>query len=336
MNAGEINIKVTASMEDFNRTMSAVKSTADTAGDIAGKGFSNGFKSQLSQVTDNFQSQMLSQVRKAFGAGAFINGLSTAIESAAQGANIATVFADSIKSLPFIGTLASSIETAISYATGAAQAEAELKASEERAARIERQLEEATAKRAAADDRIAARQAALAEVQLRRDIQGSLDASDKRAAADKEAQLEQMELQRRTTEAMRQAQYSFEWESIQALYLEEQKRIEENRVRKYRDIEASEKKIADDVAKRAKDEADKLAEKKRNDAEKLQKDLAEQESRLMQDRMAAQTAGIGSAQTALGSFKFDAYPASQKKSNDERIVKSLESIRDQQKTAGFI
>lgn len=336
MNAGEINIAVTASMTDFNRTMSAVKSSADAAGGAAGKGFAGAFKSQIDDISTNFSNQMMSNVRKAFGAGAFVNALSTSLQSAAQGADIGTIFTDSVKALPFIGGLASAIEQAMASAMGTIDAESALAEAKKKEADSERKLAETEKKAEVSNQRIADRAFAIKESQMRREIQMSLEAGDKRAAADKEAQLEQMRLQERINGMMRDENFKWERQSIQDLYLEEQKNIKDNLEKKYRDISAAEKKVQDEAAKKAEDDAKKLAEQKRKEAEQLQKDLSDQEKSLWDWRIAAQTAGLGSAATALGTFKFDAYPASQKKENDQRIVRSLEAIRDQQKTAGFI
>lgn len=335
MNAGEINIKVTASMDEFNRTMASVKSSADGAGEIAGKGFSNQFKSQIADISDNFSNQMLGNIRKAFGAGAFINGLSAALQSAAAGADIASVFTDSVKALPFIGGLASAIEQAMASAMGTLEAEEELASAIRKEAESARRLEEAERKAAISNQRIADRAFAVKESQMRREIQMSLEAGDKRAAADKEAQLEQMRLQERINQMMRDENYFWERESIHKLYLEEQKTIKDNLDRKYREIAAAEKKAQDDAAKLESDRATKLAEQKRKEAEALARDLADQEAALLDERMAAQASGLGTASTALGSFRFDAYPATQKKENDLRIVRALETIRDKQQAIGF-
>jgi hypothetical protein len=336
MNAGEINIAVTATMTDFNRTMGAVKASAMSSGDAAGKGFASGFKSQIADISTNFSNQMMGNVRKAFGAGAFVSGLSTALQSAAKGADIGTVFTDSVKALPFIGGLASAIEAAMASAIGTLDAEAGLEEARRKEADSERKLAEAERKADVSNQRIADRKRAIEESQARRGIQMALDAGDQRAAAEAEAMLEQMKLQERVNGMMRDENYKWERQSIYDLFVEENKNIKETLERKYKDIAEKEKKVADDAAKKASEDAKKLAEQKRREAEELQKDLADKEASLLSERIAAQQAGLGSASTALGSFKFDAYPSIEKRKNDDRIVGTLEAIRDQQRTAGFI
>jgi hypothetical protein len=109
-------------------------------------------------------------------------------------------------------------------------------------------------------------------------------------------------------------------------------------------------KLADDNARQAREQADAKEKriKRENEAsqqaaEKLRmQELKDNEERikqiadLEQERVSSQQAGIGSAQTALGSFKFDAYPAADKRKNDERLVGLMTNIRDQQRSAGFI
>jgi len=336
MNAGEINIAVTATMTDFNRTMGAVKASAMSSGDAAGKGFANGFKSQIADISTNFSNQMMGNVRKAFGAAAFVNGLSTALQSAAKGADIGTVFTDSVKALPFIGGLASAIEAAMSSAIGTLDAEEDLAETNRKVAKREQQAAESLRKVEISDQRVADRKRAIQESQARRDIQVALDAGDLRAAAEAEATLEKMKLQERVNGMMREENYKWERQSIYDLFVEENKNIKETLERKYKDIAEREKKVAEDAAKKASEDAKKLAEQKRHEAEQLQKELADKEASLLSERIAAQQAGLGSASTALGSFKFDAYPSIEKRKNDDRIVGTLEAIRDQQKTAGFI
>jgi len=69
--------------------------------------------------------------------------------------------------------------------------------------------------------------------------------------------------------------------------------------------------------------------------EQIRVEIEERQRAFEEERRSAQSAGIGSAATALGSFSFDAYPAADKKRNDERMVKALESIKSQAASGGF-
>ncbi len=131
---------------------------------------------------------------------------------------------------------------------------------------------------------------------------------------------------------------------------EEQKRqIQEVfRLRRRLNMEEGEQRI-NEIAKRRREEEQDAIEaaardqeieqdrlrKEAEDRERMLEDLKRKEIELEEERLAAQTAGVTEGATALGTFRFDAYPATQKRQNDERIVKALEDIRSQQRqTAG--
>ena len=132
--------------------------------------------------------------------------------------------------------------------------------------------------------------------------------------------------------------------------LERQARIEldliSERLQKQRSAEqeAADKKAADaEQASReeqerigaeqlkAYEEWKKLEEKKA----KFEEDKAKEMADVEQQRVEAQTAGIGSQQTALGSFRFDAYPAADKRRNDEQMVRLLGEIADRRFEGAF-
>lgn len=100
---------------------------------------------------------------------------------------------------------------------------------------------------------------------------------------------------------------------------------------------ADDKRRDDEDKARQKAIAEANAEQDRiNKVFKFEEDKRKQLADLEDERMASQAAGIGSVQTALGSFKFDAYPAAEKKKNDEKMVLLMTAIRDQQMEGGFI
>lgn len=99
---------------------------------------------------------------------------------------------------------------------------------------------------------------------------------------------------------------------------------------------ADEMKAAEEIAKAEADAAKKSASERekvekeaiqaaeKRDAERL-KNL-EEAARIEEERIASQGAGVTGFQTALGTFKFDAYPDSEKKRNDDRMVRALETL----------
>ena len=107
-----------------------------------------------------------------------------------------------------------------------------------------------------------------------------------------------------------------------------------------------EKRAADAIAK-AEADASKAAQREQEKADQeaaraLEKANADQErrfaeaTRLEEERISSQAAGIQGANTALGNFRFDAYPDSDKKRNDERMVKALEQLATSGSGGGFV
>ena len=82
------------------------------------------------------------------------------------------------------------------------------------------------------------------------------------------------------------------------------------------------KKLADEKAKQEQEIADKLAEEAIKRVEELRDKQAEIESQ----RVDALTAGVTSANTALGTFTFDAYSDADKKRNDQDSLRQLREI----------
>ena len=95
------------------------------------------------------------------------------------------------------------------------------------------------------------------------------------------------------------------------------------------DAAEKERKEAEALAKekkKAEDDAAKAAEKAAEDRKKALEDAYNEATRLEEERVTSQAAGIQGVGTALGTFKFDSYPDSDKKRNDERMVRALESL----------
>lgn len=203
-------------------------------------------------------------------------------------------------------------------------------------ARLERQLAIETA-RAAGDEREVAfleAEGRVAELTRQRDIElGKTESEEEKRLIsenfDRQVELEQMaidlkyaELDRRDAEAIAKREDA-----------------ERKAAERVAELEARE---AEKLMEEERKAAEKLAEQEKRDAEKLAREMekADEERIKMigdmeEERLAAQTAGVTDGATALGTFRFDAYPATQKKQNDERIVKALEDIRSQQRqTAG--
>lgn len=108
-----------------------------------------------------------------------------------------------------------------------------------------------------------------------------------------------------------------------------------------RQLEAQNKQSQADIAaaQKAASEQEKIDRERARSLEQVQKDqearMAEAE-KIEQERISSQSAGVTGFQTALGTFKFDAYPDADKRRNDERMVRALESLSSAGATGGFV
>lgn len=266
---------------------------------------------------------------------------------------------DGIKSIPFVGAFANLGEAIYDATFGAADKAAEDLRAKEAAARDARVM--GAARQMEFDREAQAAQASLMIENRKLEIQSELLAvratGDQRAIARAEAEAKaqelalQFNLDSAKTEDERVKKLLVDRHELQLGLIREeliqqldaiteQEEADAERQRKLEEAEASrveksvsvnqkaEERMADDAI----EEQERIAKQRAQAMEALRRE----EMSLEQERRAAAVAGLGSAQTALGSFRFDAYPAAAKKANDERIVRALEKIRDQQKQGGFV
>jgi hypothetical protein len=109
---------------------------------------------------------------------------------------------------------------------------------------------------------------------------------------------------------------------------------------------AEETRAADEIAKaeadaiakaqREQEKADQEAARALDKANTERIQMMEESARIESERVSSQAAGITGANTALGTFRFDAYPDSDKKRNDERMVKALEQLATSGSGGGFV
>lgn len=338
MDAGDINIKITASMQEFDRTMAAVKAAGDGVGQDTGRGFSAGFKRYVGDVASDFASQFQNKVRAAMGATSFVSALRGGLEAAAQGADIGAAFAQGIKSIPFIGAMASALEQGIVAALGESdilsdieKAKAKNIAAESRLATLEK---ERLDQRTTADEIFSRRKVEMMRLELR---QAEL-VGDERLVAEKRAAIAYTEARNEfdrqiqangiaTTPLQRARE-----ELIQKSYDQELEFIQRNLDVEYAMIDKKNREAAEKAAKEEDDRKRDLEEKRIRDLEQKRARIREQAEKQISDlsdrRDRARTAGIGSASTALGMFKFDAYPDTLKRTNDERMVRAIELMKD--------
>lgn len=91
----------------------------------------------------------------------------------------------------------------------------------------------------------------------------------------------------------------------------------------------------DDIDKAERDQQ-KDREKREKDAIDERKKAMEEVARMEEERVSSQAAGIQGVSTVLGTFTFDAYPDSDKRSNDERMVRAMEGLLANATTGGFV
>lgn len=348
MNAGAINISVTASMQSFNRAMDQVKTTAASTAKEAGGKFGVDFGKE-------FQNQGASILKRVAGpmiAAQLVDGIASVLRS---DKSIGDAVNDALKSIPFVGSFVN-LGNAIYEATfGAA----------------DKAAEDFVKKQEAARDSL--RQgAAMRESQLREEqgLRASLILENRRleiqrevmkvrmtgseggvAFAEYEAKMSELQLQRSLDLAKtedEQARKLIEDRYGMELGLARMARdkrladIEEIKQKQILAAEMAAEKEADAIAIANSREAERRTaerEREREQEEKerlaLVKRIEDEEARLSRERLDAQSAGLGAQQTALGSFRFDAYPETEKKQNDVRIVRALEDIRAQGAAGGF-
>jgi len=354
MNAGEINIAVTASMNQFNATMSAVKQSAADTASSTGAFFRNKLK-------DEFSEQKAGKVLgSVLGLGMADNMMRSASAAIRGDKSIGEAVNELVSNLPVIGgafELGKSIGERIADKIYGATSLAE----RQRIRAIELAYEaEMKAALDLEEKKTAAEKKRIAEVRKAQE-QARKEAFERELGfqnfnADQEKQLAQDRadfIARTAIQAAKEAGNAEE-----ALRLEMEKTVADERQKLMEgfgagQVVASEeereafKRLVADRETLIRDEFDmrlallrkEEAERKKADEERIaemKKKMEDEISSLEDQRVSAAQAGVGSSQTALGSFKFDAYPASAKRQNDEKLVRAIETIRDQQKAGGFV
>jgi hypothetical protein len=344
MNAGAINISVSATMDQFNRKMAEVKTTAaSTAKDAGGKfgvNFGQEFEKQGSAILKRVAGPMMA-AQLADGFANFLRSDKSMVEAAQ----------DALKSIPFVGSFVN-LGNAIYDATfGAADKAAEDFVRKQEAARDS--MRQGAAMRESQLREEQALQATLLLENRRLEIQREtmkvrMTGSEGGIAyAEYEARMSELQLKRgqelaktedEQTRRMIEERYELELGLARMTRDKRLADIAEVRRKEALAAEIAAEKEADAIAIANSREAEKrTAQREREEKERLAtiKRIADEEARLVQERDQAQRAGLGSQQTALGAFRFDAYPETEKRQNDNRMVRALEAIRAQGAAGGF-
>jgi hypothetical protein len=357
MNGGEITISVKADYSEMERSLVEAEQKAATSAEGAAEKYQSKFGAWLDRsrgsITKKFEGfinpvQLLDRVAD-FAETAGEEGIGSAIDKL-------------VKSTPIIGAayrLGTSIGTALVNAVGAEtgeQMDARLQEEFEKTieaadrrlkivAQKEAEAREATATLQSAADlefEIAVRRLekegeakqAIFERGLKEEQRLELELANKIANANSDAQKDAL---RREYEARVQLNADETRDKIAKQEEADAKIASDRAEREAKEIEAAaekERRAAEKVAaekKKADDEAERQAEKAIQDREKA----FEEATRIEQDRITSQAAGITGANTALGTFRFDAYSDADKKRNDEKMVRALESLVSSGGIGGF-
>jgi hypothetical protein len=336
MKAGEIEINILANYQQIEKDLRHVEQKAQQAGDRAGKSFKEEFASksqmQAESILGRFQGIKVAE------------GLARAMASFLRSdKSFAEALLESLKSVPFAGAFVDLGQAVFDYVyentIGAAEAAARQQARLAEAAYAEQiaAFEQSAKEDVENEKRVAELRQTYAE-EFRR---GEIEFVEKRI--DTAADLEEI-FQRKRNDIIAKN----ERERTKALYetrSEEEASLTYNIYEKRKqialealDIEMRDRrsameqeqqqqlKAAEDLAaKKAKEEqeiADKLAE----EAVKRLGELRDQQEEIEQKRADALTAGVTSANTALGTFTFDAYSDADKKRNDQDSLRQLREI----------
>lgn len=352
MNAGEITISVKADYSAMEKSLVDAEQKAAASAESAAKTYDSKFGGWLERsrgsILKKFEGfinpvQLLDRVAD-FAETAGEEGLGTALENL-------------VKSTPIIGAayrLGTSIGSALVNAFGgetadqmekrlAEEIEAASKAREGilRVAGLKEQEARDAAKTAqeAADiefeitmrrlEREGDAKKAIFERGLRDEQRLELELSNKLADANSETQKDAL---RREYEARIQLNADETRDKVTKQEEADAKVIADRMAKEEKaiaDAAEKERKEAEALAKekkKAEDDAAKAAEKAAEDRKKALEDAYNEATRLEEERVTSQAAGIQGVGTALGTFKFDSYPDSDKKRNDERMVRALESL----------
>lgn len=306
MNAGELNIRIAADLATIDGQFRQVERMAASAGDKAASAFMNA-KQFL-----NIGSQL---------AGAIEVGLKEGFENGAQAGAIA--FA---KALPIIGGAFSAGlgagEQIARLITEYGRMEASLEA---RSLELEQRRAEAVKveQKARQDQqRIADTAVGNAALQRRLDAQNAKAAGDERRAAMIESIASEETIIRERDLAL-----------AKAVSDEEKRLIREQATLR---IALNNSELAEKY-KAIQEREDSAAEKRRREEEAERKRRLDEIRQVESDRIRAQQAGMSEVQTAIGAFRFDAYPAQAKAANDARMVALLTAIAgNTARSGGFI
>lgn len=340
MKAGDIEINILANYQQIEKDLKHVEQRSQDAGNRAGKSFKDEFVSKSQMQAESILGKF--QGIKA------AEGLARAAASFLRSdKSMPEALLESLKSVPFAGAfvdLGHAIFDAVYDNTiGATEAAARQQARLAEAAYAEEEQirEKSAQEQADTAKRLVDLRGQLAEQQAKREI-GLLRDREKHNNDISKTQDREIEEARRKNEeerikALAGVQSQEERKVIKELYEAKLRAAEDaiveeafNRRREIgkqlfeekQQAEKNAKAIAEAKAKEEQEIADKLAE----EAVKRLGEFRDKQEEIEQKRADALTAGVTSANTALGTFTFDAYSDADKKRNDQDSLRQLREI----------
>lgn len=316
MNAGEINIAVTASMDRFQATMNAVKAESQQTALTAGQFFKNKFSSEFS---DQKLGKMLGAGIGIGMAESIVRNISDALKN---DKSIGDALLESVRGLPIVGSMFSLGEALEARLSGRMQDEAEARAANQAARELQAQYEKEDEERR---KRIADREKEvedskknqvslerqIADIAMAREIASLEAVGDKDLVARLNAEKSLVDARRKFEDDFNKAKTVEEQKLLYARHDLEKKLISDT-------LEAQLDAIAEDAQKKQQED------KKR--AAALAEQVDEERKKAMEDRDTLLQQGVQSASTGIGAYRFDAYPATMKKMIDENMLRTLREI----------
>ena len=353
MNAGELTVRVRAELSEFDGQMREVERRAGEAGQKAGE--------QMTEKVGAYAKFGDAITKRFTGPMAFI-GIAENVSEAINIANekgIGAGLEALVNSTPIIGT-AYRLGSAIGNAIGDALSDADEmeEAMAERLAAFEARIPSLMAKEKEQQrglTQLADQTVQAAALERKLGIENARAIGDQREVAYLEAldRVATMERERdialgnavtdeekeriRTNHELR---LDLEQVALDSRFAEIQRREDEQAQREKEAadrIAAQEAKEQQRLAEQAEKDAERLAEKEAQLAEKNRKEeikfledqldaVADEMTDIEERRKEAQGGAIEGFETALGTFKFDAYPDSEKRKNDVEMVNALKEL----------
>lgn len=355
MNAGNIEITVSANYTQLQTALQQSVQSSTQAGQQAGQGFGENFERGQTRYIDRALQDIQGKLKKAFGAVAIGQALAGTLERASEGVGWGESIVQSIKSTPIVGIAATIIESSFKLGFGNFEAEQKLKRAQDRLAESEDQLKIALENDKKRSDRIAKSERdrqdesfrnGIAKAKIEGDVLKTIELERLRDNA-----MNWRKLQDDLAEAMSEQEknnlkvmYDNERVMIKLKYdherdlelknrqeiADKQLKDDQERVRKVAEATAKEEAKASEERFKADMDAVNALQERLQKADEMRADAA---AKAEEDRLNfART--TGSVSTSFGQFNFRGYTDGDKKQVDESILSQVREIN--KKASDFV